>query len=375
MTSGYMFITPCVAASIHDLPDDVLVEILCKLPIKDLNSCKYISKLWNFLISRVCVPIILASNPVYSLIFPVVSEENGEWSFTDIRSSNDHRTREISLRESDLDIASLPFHPSPDAFRDCCNGLLLYFDMASKHYFLCNPYTHQIINIPNPPGKVIYLKTALIFDSHYKIVNMGGSQPKLNIFSLVTRQWSVHNLGPYFSYDGQTWDTRFIFLDGSIYKLSVARYVLKIDLNNPADCREITIPETRPFINVGCLGVSQGDLHYGWDNIFFEMMVWTLKTGSSDCPDEWILKYSISFEYFKHHPTMSKNNPRILAFHPTTEKVIIGNCLGLFFYEPNTRKLEVICVFSSGKKVIPRRYPVYLFSPNVTRLEKLSQGI
>ncbi|KAL5718750.1 hypothetical protein ACHQM5_011620 [Ranunculus cassubicifolius] len=338
-----------------------------------MNSCKYISKLWNVLISKVCVPRI-ASNPVYSLIFPAFSEENGEWSFSYIRSSNDRRTREISFGESGLDTASLPFHPSPDAFRDCCNGLLLYFDKASMNYYLCNPCTHQIIVIPNLAGEVIYLSTALIFDSHYKIVNMGARPPKLNIFSLVTRQWSVHNFGPEISsFDGQYWDPHYIFLDGSIYKLRVSRYVVKIDISNPVDCREIEIPEPGVLYKVGCLGVSQGVLHYGWNDLAMEMLVWTLKSGSSDCPDEWILKYSIYYKTLTQYFPRYKYHPSVLAFHPQHDKFILGNSQGLFFYDPNTRDLEVICVFSSEKEELPFQYPVYLFSPNVIRLEELSQ--
>ncbi|KAF5180623.1 hypothetical protein FRX31_029789 [Thalictrum thalictroides] len=51
---------------------------------------------------------------------------------------------------------------------------------------------------------------------------------------------------------------------------------------------------------IGCLGVSQGSLHYAWDDGKSQMLIWTLGEGSAT--EEWLLKHTICFQYFLEHP-------------------------------------------------------------------------
>ncbi|KAL5698809.1 hypothetical protein ACHQM5_029796 [Ranunculus cassubicifolius] len=364
------FLSPCSSTGIDDLPDDVLLEILCKLPIKQMAFCKCVSKLWNIRISNISLRRV-ESNLVYGLIFNIAVKypARGEWGFYDT-TSNRVEYLEVSFLGT-----ALPFDPSPEALLDCYDGLLLYFDRASMQCYLCNPCTQQNMAIPNSPGDLIHTTSALFFDTHYKIVNMGGEPAIMNIFSLATREWSVHNLDEDLFTTGRDWSPHYIFLHGSIYRLCVGQYVLKVELN-PVCCRRIELPDiARRCIPCGCLGVSKGVLHYGRDDLQ-TMMVWILESGT-DGTIEWVLKYTIGFDYFKNHPASRIICGclclQVIAFHPTADKMIIGNTKGIFLYDPATRELELIFVLCKRRSFYSHERHVYLFSPNITCLEALCQ--
>ncbi|KAL5698778.1 hypothetical protein ACHQM5_029770 [Ranunculus cassubicifolius] len=356
---------------IDDLPDDVLVEILCKLPIKQMAFCKCVSKLWNFRISNISLRSV-ESNPFYGLIFNIAVKYHarGEWGFYDT-TSNRVEYLEVSFLGT-----ALPFDPPPDDLLDCYDGLLLYFDRASMQYYLCNPCTQQNMAIPNSPGDLIHTTSALFFDTHYKIVNMGGEPAIMNIFSLATREWSVHNLDEDLFTAGCDWSPHYIFLQGSIYRLCVAQYVLKVELN-PVRCRRIELPDIeRRCMPCGCLGVSKGVLHYGRDDLQ-TMMVWILESGTGGTI-EWVLKYTIGVDYFKKHPASMNICGclclQVIAFHPTDNKMIVGNTGGIFLYDPATRELELILVLCKRRSFYSHERLVYLFSPNIICLEALCQS-
>ena len=92
---------------------DVLVQILCRLPEKDLIQYQCVSKDWYSLISETCVPIVSAKTSLCGLYFHTLvlsddmshvrsnSSYNGiERYFTELSKSGDRQVLEYVSLES-----------------------------------------------------------------------------------------------------------------------------------------------------------------------------------------------------------------------------------------------------------------------------------
>ncbi|KAF9592551.1 hypothetical protein IFM89_015572 [Coptis chinensis] len=336
-------------------------------------ACQCVSRSWHHVVSTICIPKI-TSLPVYGLLFNTrrildgPGIEKGPWSFACINAFNEKVSLpNTSLVESCLG-RSLPFDPSPDSFLDCCNGMLLFFDRSSMQFYVCNPSTEQYIAIPNCPwSRFAPVDGALFFDPHFKVVNILGSHPRLNIFSRATGQWSVYNIHLDPCVSDCFWSPRFVFLDGSLYKLAMSGHLMIIDVEQIA-FRAIKLPDIvleNDFI--GCLGVSQGILHYSWtDEESSNLRVWMLVRRCHS--DEWVLKHTFSLEYCYTHPLYNFSWFSVFAFHPTSDMLFVSNLAELFCYDPGTKKLERICRLRDDSVLFSGQFLVFPFSVNLTPL-------
>ncbi|KAH6801609.1 hypothetical protein C2S51_033055 [Perilla frutescens var. frutescens] len=214
------------------LGEDVLVEILCKVPDKALVRLKSVSKAWSLLICEICInPNFSLSRPrpVVGLFFRICNlseylEEDVIPRVTDHGLSRyfssdglplpltQWRKKSLVGRYASLDedgdgggdekrnrsaavvvfgweecVSSygLPFCPDPGDFLGCCNGLLLFVNINNNtvnqnQYYVSNPWTRQCVSIPPLPLPYqkqkghVYLFAALAFDPdrspHFKIV-------------------------------------------------------------------------------------------------------------------------------------------------------------------------------------------------------------
>ncbi|KAF5204542.1 hypothetical protein FRX31_005872 [Thalictrum thalictroides] len=361
--------------NISDLHEDTLVEIICKLPIKHMVSCKSVSKLWHKLIANVCIPRIKSCS-VFGLLYstsPVsfldnnVTNKRGPWSFSCINAS-DH-INNTSLVESCLG-GILPFRPAPYDFLDCCDGLLLFFNPSSMQYYVCNPSTQQYVTIPNSPQENIPQIAFLSCDQNYRVVYICGLPLTMNIYSLTSREWEVFTLDIEPSIAEAPMSIRYISFEGSFYRLSVAGYLVKFNVNQKGvqtfELPKIVVRD----VPIGCLGVSQGRLHYAWDDQVSQMMVWVLD--ESGHPEQWVLKHNICLQFFEKHPLRTNLHERLClsvhAFHPTSDVLFVGNSSGILSYDTNTRRLETIFTLGSDRLIYSPEYAVYVFSVNLTPL-------
>ncbi|KAL5700883.1 hypothetical protein ACHQM5_026284 [Ranunculus cassubicifolius] len=354
------------STGISDLLDDILVDIICRLPIKHIFTCKCVSKLWLKLISNVHMPQI-TSRPIHALIFG----KRVPWTVTSV---DDHYPiANTSVMEScfESDGRVLPFRPTPDDFLDCRNGLLLFFDRMSMHYYVCNPVTEQYTDVTYSPRHTIPITGGLIFDPNYKIVHICGDPQILFIFSPEIGVWSGYMIDVDSAKIGSEWSPRYVFIDGSLYRLSVSGYLYKFDVKRTSH-HAIELPNVVVReIPIGCIGESQGSLHYGWDDRKARMMLWMLRDERGHT-EKWVFKYSICLHYFKQHPVCSNfhNDQQfsVLAFHPTSDEVFVGNYHGIFSYDPGTKRLVTICKLSEDKGIFANQYLVYPFSINLNPL-------
>ncbi|KAL5727440.1 hypothetical protein ACHQM5_000636 [Ranunculus cassubicifolius] len=171
----------------------------------------------------------------------------------------------------------------------------------------------------------------------------------------------------------------YVFLGGSVFLLSTSNHLLKFGIYN-IGFQAIELPGVLSVNEgQGCLGVSQGSLHYSWrkHQCPKELYVWKLEAGSSCGHYEWVLKHTINLRYFSRHPLCSDMRIRtwfsVLAFHPTFNMLFVGNSGGIFSYDPDTNRLEKICKLAEYEEIYGKQECVYPFSVNFTMLDRGKQ--
>ncbi|KAF7811479.1 F-box protein [Senna tora] len=189
--------------------DDLLIEILLRLPIKSLLRFRSVSKHW----------LSLISNPQFSRLRTHVSPsglilrslslsyKNPRFNFVDFNPNP------INFAPSRGPFETLTFFDDPLGIKilQSCNGLLLCSSSTSEHYNFCktryyvyNPSTKQYSVLPplNSHGGFWRVRGfCLAFDPskspHYKVVCLwkGGfnytSRHLIEIYSSQDGQWSV----------------------------------------------------------------------------------------------------------------------------------------------------------------------------------------
>ncbi|KAF9623849.1 hypothetical protein IFM89_005434 [Coptis chinensis] len=129
------------------------------------------------------------------------------------------------------------------------------------------------------------------------------------VFSPTTEKWTKHYLTVEPCINGSLWSVRYLFFDGSLYTLSISGHLLKFDLQLSC-CRAIELPHVVvEAASIGCLGVSQGSLHYSWSDgqSSMTMRVWMLKV------DEWVLP-SVSNTFTNIHSAVTFLVLRVFLF-------------------------------------------------------------
>ncbi|XP_038718416.1 F-box protein At5g07610-like isoform X2 [Tripterygium wilfordii] len=381
-----------------ELPDDVLVEILCRLPERSLIRLKCVSNSWHNLINNVCIPKLSATAPVCGFVVHssmVEGRYTNELVYATLTSPPDA----VAIAEAEEFVQSyealLPFIPAPRDFLDCCNGLLLFLRGCDcwesrapgctvyLQYYVCNPATKQCVEIPGFVGEYSKSYTCLAFNPskspHYKVVRMVYIRCKhgdcycevlkLNIFSSDTGKWITlempakasvrirvsnkynHENEKYYHGYGirkYSWITRVIYLDGVLYKLSTEKLLLCFDLNE-MNVREIELPE-RGTSDMGIIGASRGRLYYA-SHDGTKVLIWLLEDHSLKLGSPWIMKPILC-----NNPSIEDPMLQLLyliheycpfgfgpyAWHPTSEVLFLGDCHVIFSYHLESKRLEIV---------------------------------
>ncbi|XP_047972866.1 uncharacterized protein LOC125215485 [Salvia hispanica] len=309
-------------------PEDLIFEILHRVDEKDLILLKSVSKGWNFVISRICIPRMSPPSPAapfWSLLLfkdPLPPEEGREVGdpFLKLHYLLMHyyvyghfMPPRFRLDNTDhLYPAMLPDKCDHSGIQDCCNGMLLL--ASSSRYYVANPVTKQRISILiNPQHQHINIKTihsSLVFDPslslNFKIVTFTAvNLPlELDIFCSEMGQWRSHvlPLEPH-GLHGSEWLRRSVYFNRGLYSLSLAMFLVCIDNLLPSPSGRdsdliawaIELPDKDVITpsECGCIGVSSGSFYYSnRDAGGSYMYVWALRYKGGD--SEWVLMHTIS---------------------------------------------------------------------------------
>ena len=146
------------ASAVLPVPDELIVEILARLPAKSLCLCKCVSRAWRAFISDPANRRRFAQT-LSGLFFSRPYGSRPTWDFVGLSMSS------VLPPPPRVDTA-LSFLPPTCELLDSCNGLLLlrseeYWQRHSPppFYIVCNPATGEWVTLPQPsrvPGQVGY---------------------------------------------------------------------------------------------------------------------------------------------------------------------------------------------------------------------------
>ncbi|KAL6146746.1 hypothetical protein ACLB2K_057423 [Fragaria x ananassa] len=178
---------------IDELPECLLVDILCRLPRNTIVQCKRVSKSWLTLISKPCFHAHFLSlqkhNPPFETTLMFVRTSALEiQSFT------------IPLKHTRVSNV-LKFSHIYNVVAGTCNDLVLWCATPMfqiRCYYISNPYTNHCVPLPLAPQcHQAHVLVGLICDSYHrcKVVRILECEEesalfKVEIFSSETSEWT-----------------------------------------------------------------------------------------------------------------------------------------------------------------------------------------
>ncbi|OMP00634.1 hypothetical protein COLO4_12486 [Corchorus olitorius] len=382
------------------LCDDLVIEILCRLPAKNLIRSKCVCKLWNRLVTDVCAPKFSTYNPLGGFFYRGEKNADFRYRFYLEYASCGGGCPSPDERVVESLSALLPFKFTFKDFIHSCNGLLLFVAGSVPQYYVCNPLTKQCIEIPRniereklaiDAGKKLQCFAALAFNpresSHYKVVSFNywsayssNKSANIDVFSSETGEWISHTMPLDAPVHELPWIRHAVYLNGVLYRLTRAKYLLQFDLNN-FNAHAIEAPKRDLINNCGFIGVSCDRLHYS-NHLGSTLFVWFLEDGGK--AGSWVVKHSISIDnlcnnYYKFGCPWIKcpraTFSRLWALDPNSEAIYFGCSKAILRYHVDSSALEVVYTTESGKEIYPRQYSLFTYSPCVVILKASRESV
>ncbi|XP_068645309.1 putative F-box/kelch-repeat protein At4g22430 [Aristolochia californica] len=310
---------------ISDLNDDLLKAILFRLPLKSLHISKCVSKKWNDVSSK--APLRKPIGTPAGLFYCDLDGQG--WGYTSSIAGEEYE--DDPMANFDPSLSFLPCHPQ-QLLISACNGLLLCLENGDHwlNFLVCNPVTKTWASVPMPEsvGGAITHFAALDYDPnvspHFRIIRFmhrceGGlvnsevlhinhffgeqlirdpwhfNPPKemdIEVFSSETGRW-VKSTILHGARVSCSW-LQSLTLNGVLYKLANPRYLLRYDLKeNGVPLAEIQLPDDAGCATYGCLGLSEGSLHFAHCDVF-ALKIWQLR--NSNGGGVWHLKHAIPYD-------------------------------------------------------------------------------
>lgn len=372
---------------ICNLDDDLLMDILSRLPPKTLITCKCISKTFLRIVSTLIHPQTIPRRPVSGL-FIGLHDLRGPEAFKHFHRRGD----EIGIAADDglnMD-EGLSFLPCllNTYIIDCRDGFLLCSSWGDPNqYYVCNPVTRQWASLPRPPkhggsGTSWFdLNIALVLDyssdvflSHYKVIKFvtvccenskkrefdnfmnplkDGEEHPLSdlyvyVYSSQTGRWvesNAHLKGANFTLT----EKPCVFLDGALFLPADTSKVLMFDVKEEY-CKVLDLPTDlgiSRFVHSDCLGGYEGRLSYAYHDDL-KMEVWMIDSTDTS---KWVLKHRINLYDFTEKPR------DILAFHPNLDAVFLTIQFDFFCYDFSSRALKRIMCYNPWVGMLLRVFP------------------
>ncbi|CAM0884628.1 unnamed protein product [Alopecurus aequalis] len=282
-----------------ELSDDLLVEIISRVPFKSTRCCKSVCRRWRDVVShpdhRNKLPWSTLAGFFYrtgKLCCLVMNRHyqslTGNWC-PGIDPSLSFLPK-YKLGEIQIDML------------DCCNGLLLCRRQESNYhrkldYVVCNPATKRWVVVPGTSSKLREARLAFdpVVSSHFHVfefahadaMNMRGVDTDIKLLGIYSSKSGV------WTHKGD-WDCPIniynlsgcAFFRGVLY-LSSYKVLAAVDVEG--NCRVIPIPRSHSCFVRGVY-VSQGQLYLATYSAS-ELSIWVLEDSNTE---NWTLKHSVS---------------------------------------------------------------------------------
>ncbi|KAI3756925.1 hypothetical protein L6452_04457 [Arctium lappa] len=293
---------PTMSATLVASNDDLITQILRRLPVTSILQFKSVSKHWRSLLSHRRFTLLYDRLPVtpglfLRNIYVPFDEEN--------RSTPPFRSLDFCL-----DLCGIRIVQS-------CNGLLLCCSdrghMRARKYYVFNPTTKQFAIVPSVPGGMDVRKTirfmGLAFHQtdcpHYKVICIHRAKPdedlfQIQIYSSETGKWKISDQtfsAPYYTSftAGVYWNQAIYWapscINPSYFKLDVEqlqKLPLPMQVTSSGGYQEGAIPHY--------FGECRGHLHlverHDHDENRLNLNVYEMKSDHSG----WFVKYQVELD-------------------------------------------------------------------------------
>ncbi|XP_006645102.1 F-box protein At5g07610-like [Oryza brachyantha] len=325
-----------------EIGEDVLTEILVRLPYKSLARFQCVSTSWRCLISddylRRRLPLITSG---------VLYQEDRGGGGGGGRGDDDGRRQAYTYAcasaggdggVAEADMGFFPGHETSTII-DGCNGLLLYYASHPTAFHVVNPTTRRWARLPAPRRKT--LLSVLAFDPcaspHYKVVCFTGWLPRgasVEVFGSEDGAWREHELD--FGLNTDAMSATMHYFDGAIHVLAYSGHVVRIDLGTMA-CAVTALPA--PVSCRARAGHCRGRLRYASSD-GSRLRFWELKNAATS---EWVLKHELGV---KDLVAGEASGPcqgvtfLFMAFHPDKEVVYLWTPWKLVAFDMEKRRVE-----------------------------------
>jgi F-box interacting protein len=334
------------------LPDDLIAEILARVPYKSLCRFKCVSRPW----------LALCSDPVVRCRCP---QTMSGFFFNSLRSDGSYGSHLVNLSGRGPPMVNPTLSFLPAAHRcgiiyDCCNGLLLCRrrNAHSRVYFVCNPATEEWMDLPDTGSMkassdpIIRLGFDPAVSSHFSVfllVHTGTNVlwPKrvtgVEIYSSETGSWT-HRLS------GWGDDTTVFgagsasaFFNSTLYLASFDSSVITVDRDGRI-WRKITTPRLWQLDLIGQFRKRLCAVHIDQNH---QLSIWVLEDYGGQ---KWVLKH------IARAPEI-REIIMVQAIHPENNLIYltVGQERNLISYDMDTRKVNAIQTL--GARSLARLHP------------------
>lgn len=330
-----------------EMSEDVVTEILARLPCKSLARFRCVSTSWDRIISsdylRRRLPLI-TSGVLFHDGPPRGGGGDGgrkQQAYTYASASDGGSVAEAA------DMGFFPCHETSTII-DGCNGLLLYYaSYPTATFHVVNPTTRRWAALPAPRGKT--LLSVLAFDPrdspHYKVVCFTGWLPRgasVELFDSEAGAWrEPHEVD--FGIDTDAMSATIHYFGGALHVLAYSGHVVRVDLDTMA-CAVTALPA--PVSCRARAGHCRGRLRFVPSD-GSRLKVWELKNAAGG---EWRLKHEVGVEDVIADDASEAVTFLFMAFHPEREVVYLWAPWKLVAFDIETRRVEEEWRFGSEKE-------------------------
>ncbi|CAN6329157.1 unnamed protein product [Urochloa humidicola] len=352
------------------LTDDLLLEILARVPYRSLCRFRCVSKHWRALISdpqnQESLPQRLAG---FFYRMPWDPDDDGGspaltplgYDFCNVPGTGPSFT--------DLSLSFLPDRERKGlVLKDCCNGLLLcrcyrFPDEDEFDYIVLNFATEKWVAVPvtqrlSNKLQMVRLGFSPAVSPHFYVFEFhldeddndydagDGSVLAVKIYSSATGAWS-HKQSGWSMEISLDPDLKSVFIDGVLYVIARQSMIGSVDVEGKT-WRIINFPHSKDssFFNatrVGFIDMSQGRLHLVSGHVGDKLAIWVLEDKDSE---EWTLKHTVSYQHLVRtkHVLFGFHEFIVVAIHPDRNMVFFafGIERTLMSYDMDSQKVNII---------------------------------
>ncbi|XP_042477613.1 F-box protein CPR1-like [Macadamia integrifolia] len=328
-----------------NIPEDIIPDILSRIPVKPLLRFRCVCKSWCALIIdpafvKMHLSRSLSSNNYVGLIL-----SNGFFYAVDLDSSEPQ--------------ALVQLDHQPDKFQNyvtdivgSCNGLLcVYNNDHEEDIFLWNPSTRRHQKLPINPIKSSSLAQFVVYGFGYepitddykvvRVVDSFSKEVEVNVYSLSTNSWRrVGDMPVHINAEGDHYVSG-VLVNSALHWIAKGKtpyIIISFDLQDEK-YREVALPDSvddKIFMTLGVLG---GQLCVVCE--FWSLEFWVMK--DYGVRDSWVKQFSM-----EEHPLVNSAFIRPICYSKNGEVILEVDIDVLVAYDPHRRRSRDLISVQDG---------------------------